>query len=549
MNKLRYRWEIWEQINPYIRESKAWYGGEILSEIIIRIAAMLFPVFYSIFLEKVILGRDIRCLIWVIGGYIIVQFVKSGVSVFQKNCQNEVRNTVSGKIRVFSLDKYFQMQFETYASLHSGDVKMTLEDAVNKAADFPTQFYQYCMNGIFIVIMAIVLIGIDWRLSIVAFLSVPITLFLDHMVSLSEKDVNQILNENDASWAAWLDETINGWKEIRINKYGNKRKKEFEEFQIVDETYFMTWLRFWVTRTLVIPKMKDDFIMQFLLYFIGGILIYDKYISIGTLLVFVKYYGMLSDSVKEVSASDANLQSEMPHYKRILKHLGSEEYMYSDGTVRPEQYDISFENVTFGYPGAEKNVLENLSFHVGAGDRVGFYGESGAGKSTVLKLMLGQLEPDAGRIQYGTISLKDICKKKLYEKIAYISQDAKLFRESILENLRLGNEDASMEEIEDSCRRAYIYDFIMSLPDGFETEIGENGALLSGGQRQRILLARALLRDADLYILDEATSALDHQIEENIINTLKCIPRNKTVIIVAHKEHFLEMCDYVVKLL
>lgn len=548
LNKIRYRLQIWRQIYPHMNGLKRWFAGDIVSEILLKIISMLFPIIYGVFLESVILERNKDNLIIVVGGYLVLQLVKSVVILFQKSCQNKVNYTVSRKIRVLSLEKYFHMKFEAYGSFHTGDIKMTLEDAVNKLTSFQTQFYLYCMNCVYIVILAVVLIQLGWRLALVAFLFVPITFILDHIVSHSEKNVNQILDANDASWAAWLDETVKCWKEIRINQYGSKRKKEFEDFQAIDETYFRTWLRFWVTRILAIPKIKDDFVMQFVLYFLGGILIYYNYITISVLLVFVQYYGMLSNCVKEISTSDANMQSNMPQYERILKHLANEENTYIDGTLMPELYAVSFENVTFGYPDTEKRILQNVSFHVGAGARVGIYGESGVGKSTVLKLIMGQLEPDAGNIKYGDVLLKDICKEKLYQKIAYISQEASLFQESILENLCLGNENASMESVEEACKRACIYDFIMSLPGGFETQIGENGALLSGGQRQRLLLAKALLRDASLYILDEVTSALDNQIEKDIIDALKCIPKEKTVIIVAHKKQFLGMCDYLVKL-
>ena len=548
MNKLKYRFRIWQQIYPHLLGLKRWYIGDISAEIVNRIVTMLFPVIYGVFLERVILGRNKDYLTMVILGYLILQFVKSAVTVFQKNCQNKVNYTVSRKMRILSLEKYFHIKFEAYSSFHTGDIKMTLEDAVNKLASFQTQFYLYCMNYVYIIILAVIMIRMNWRLAFAAFVFVPITFFLDHLVSHSEKNVNRVLNHNDASWAAWLDETVKCWKEIRINQYEDTRKKEFEGFQVIDETYHSIWLRFWVTRILAIPKIKDDFVMQFMLYFLGGILIYYNYISIGVLLVFVQYYGMLSDCVKEVSTADANLQSDMPHYDRILKHLGSQENMYADGTLMPDQYAVSFDNVTFGYPNAETKILQDVSFRIGAGDRVGIYGESGTGKSTVLKLIMGQLEPDAGNITYGDVALRDICKEELYKRIAYISQEARLFQASILENICLGNEGASMESIEEACESACIYDFIMSLPDGFETRIGENGAMLSGGQRQRLLLAKALLRDADMYILDEVTSALDNQVEKDIIDALKCIPKDKTVIIVAHKKQFLGMCDYLVKI-
>lgn len=548
MKKLKYRCGIWRQLHPFFSGARTWYGGEILSDVGIQVITLLFPVFYGILLEKVILAKDLSRLSWVVSGYVLLQLAGSGLHVFQRHCRNRVNDLVYRKVRVTALDKYFHLRFDAYDGLQVGDVKMTLEDGVNKLSVFHTQLYRYCINSIFIVIMTATLFGISWRLALIALPGIPLTFLLDHLVSRREKKVNEILNRNDASWATWLDETLKGWKEIRVNKCEAKRKKEFEDFSEVDETYFMTWLRFWTTRVLVIPKLKDEFIMQFVLYFAGGTFLYYRQLSIGALLIFVRYYGILSNSVKEASASDANLQSEMPHYERILNHLSRTWDIDAEGTVMPESFDVAFENVTFGYGGTGRNVLENLSFSIREGDRVGFYGESGAGKSTLLKLMTGQLEPTGGTVTYGGTPLKDICKKELYQRIAHISQEARLYDRSVLENLRMGKGNASMEEVEAACRRACIHDFITSLPDGFQTVIGENGALLSGGQRQRLLLAKALLRDADLYILDEATSALDNQVEEHVKESLNCIPRNKTVIVVAHKKSFLEVCDYRIRI-
>jgi ABC-type multidrug transport system fused ATPase/permease subunit len=150
-----------------------------------------------------------------------------------------------------------------------------------------------------------------------------------------------------------------------------------------------------------------------------------------------------------------------------------------------------------------------------------------------------------GQVLYDGIPFSEICKETVYKKIAYISQDAKLFRESVAENLRLGKTDASEEEMKEACKKARIYDFISELPEGLHTDIGENGSMLSGGQRQRILLAKAFLRDAELYVFDEATGALDGQVEEEIWECIKQIPRDKTILIVSHKEDVFKNCDYV----
>ena len=162
--------------------------------------------------------------------------------------------------------------------------------------------------------------------------------------------------------------------------------------------------------------------------------------------------------------------------------------------------------------------------------------------------MLGILQPVSGRVEYGGIDLNRINKKNLYKNIAYISQESILFNDTIMANLCLGNENVELEEVKEACENAQIYDFIESLPEGLNTVIGENGSTLSGGQKQRLILARAFLSDANILVFDEATSALDKQVEKEIQKTIECIPKEKTIIIVAHRDSLFEICDRVISL-
>ncbi len=545
MKKIRYRLTVWKWLLPFFDGVKWAYAADVVFDVLIRVLDMLFPVVYGILLEKIIIEKQKDLLGWVLGAYLALQIVKSVLKGLQIHCQNKVNHKVYRKLRVTIMEKYFGRRFPAYETLTTGDVKMTVEDAVDKLNGFQTQLAGYCLNGIFGILMVVVLFGIDWRMALICFVSIPLTFFMDHAVSKAEKSYIEKLDGNDASWVSWLDETIKSWREIRINRCEAKREAEFTDFQETEEVCHRKWLRFWVTRVLVIPQIKDEFIMQFVLYFLGGILIYYNQLTIGVLLVFVKYFGILSESVKAMSVSDANLQAEQVHYERILRHLGEETVTETDGTKLPEEFTIQFDGVTFAYGEKEKKILDGKSFCVREGERVGICGASGTGKSTLVKLLLGQLEPVEGRILYGGIPLTEICKGEFYKKIAYISQDAKLFRESVAENLRLGKADATEEEMKEACKRARIDDVISELPEGLHTDIGENGSMLSGGQRQRILLAKAFLRDAELYVFDEATSALDGQTEEEIWECIKQIPRDKTILIVSHKEDVFKNCDYV----
>ena len=548
MKKIRYRLTVWKWLLPLLDGVKWAYAGDVVSEVLIRILDMLFPVVYGILLERIIIEKQKSLLGWVLGAYLALQIVKSVCKVFQKYCQNKVNHKVYRDLRVTMMEKYFCRKFSAYRTLSTGDVKMTVEDAVNKLNGFQTQFLQYCLNGLFGIVMVVILFGIDWKMALVSFVSIPLTFFMDHAVSRAEKSHIERMDQNYASWASWMDDTLKSWREIRINRCEAKREAEFTEFQTNEDIYHGKWIRFWVTRVLVIPRIKDEFIMQFVLYFLGGILIYYNQLTIGVLLVFVKYFGILSDSVKAVSESDANLQAEQVHYERILCHLREEAGAETDGSVLPEAFTVQFDKVSFSYGEKEKKILDGKSFCIKKGEKVGICGASGTGKSTLVKLLLGQLEPTDGRVLYGGIPFAEICREAFYKKIAYISQDAILFRESVAENLRLGKADASEEEMKEACKRAKIYDFISELPEGLETDIGENGSMLSGGQRQRILLAKAFLRDAEVYVFDEATGALDGQVGEAIEEAIENLPKDKTVILVSHKTSLLNRCDRVISI-
>lgn len=546
MKKMRYRLTVWKWLLPFFDGVKKAYVGDVFSELLIRVLDMLFPVVYGILLEKIIIEKQSGLLGWVLTAYLVLQIVKSVCKIWRTYCQNKVNHNVYRKLRVRIMEKYFGRKFPAYQALTTGDVKMTVEDAVNKLNGFQTQFLQYCINSIFSIVMVVIMFGISWGLALICFVFIPLTFFMDHAVSKAEKGHVEKRDQNMASWVTWLDETIKSWREIRINRCEAKRETEFTDFQTKDDNYHGKWIRYWVTRVRVIPQIKDEFFMQFLLYFLGGILIYYNQLTIGAVLVFVKYFGILSDSIKAMSVSDANLQSEQVYYERILRHLQEDAVMEKGGTLLPKLWEVQFDEVSFAYGVNEKKVLDRKSFCIRKGEKVGICGASGTGKSTLVKLLLGQLEPMEGQILYGGISLDKIDKESFYKKIAYISQDAKLLRESVAENLRLSKADAMEEEMKKSCEKAKILNSILELPEGLETDIGENGSMLSGGQRQRILLAKAFLRDAELYVFDEATGALDGQVGEEIEEAIESLPRDKTVILVSHKKSLLERCDRVI---
>jgi ATP-binding cassette, subfamily C, bacterial CydCD len=205
------------------------------------------------------------------------------------------------------------------------------------------------------------------------------------------------------------------------------------------------------------------------------------------------------------------------------------------GPDRPLQPSLAFENVTFRYPGGRRPALHALSVRVAPGERVGVVGASGAGKSTISRLLLRFADPTTGRVTIAGHDLRDLSLPDLRRMIAVVSQDTYLFHGTVEENLRMGRPDASQAELEDAARHANIHEAIAALPQGYQTVVGERGVRLSGGQRQRIAIARALLRDAPILILDEALSSVDAESEAAIQDALDRLMRGRTTLIFAHR--------------
>jgi ATP-binding cassette subfamily C protein CydCD len=207
------------------------------------------------------------------------------------------------------------------------------------------------------------------------------------------------------------------------------------------------------------------------------------------------------------------------------------------GTMKPPRLtpSIDFEDVGFAYPGGRRPAHRGLTFSVAAGERVGIVGASGAGKSSIVRLLLRQHDPQSGSIRLGGVDLRALDPAVLHDSIAVVAQDAALFHGTIAENLRLGRRDATDAELETAARAANAHDFIMAMPDGYATLIGERGARLSGGQRQRIAIARAVLRDAPILVLDEALSAVDAENEALIQQSLDRLMQGRTTLILAHR--------------
>ena len=247
--------------------------------------------------------------------------------------------------------------------------------------------------------------------------------------------------------------------------------------------------------------------------------------------------GMLVNQIQKSEASARRVFAMIDLEPTIVDKQGA-----VDLKERAEK--ITFEEVHFGYPGAQK-VLNGVSFELNKNQSLGIVGPTGAGKSTILDLLLGLQKPDSGVVRYGKILHEDLNFETLRSKVAYVSQETTFIDGSLLLNLTVSQPGIVEADVREACRKAQLDELIDELPEGLETEIGENGIKLSGGQRQRVALARALLSNPEILILDEATSQLDSETELFIQQAIKGLHRKLTIIIVAHRLSTVRFADTV----
>lgn len=547
--KMKYRIEVLRNLYPYTHGVRGHWGILILFSVVAAGLEFISPLIYSFFIDDVILGANLSQLKTVIISYLVLYLAGVFTGYIKNWASYTLVNTVLYRARQKILNNFFEVPFPEYESTSVGDRKMRIDDDTKYIEAFTgSQTIGYLVSCATVIVCSVVLMRMSWGLAAFAFVTIPFTFWLDHRISKSEKVVMDSWRENQQKTSSWLHATVQGWREIKALNLAKNSQRKFTRFLHINMLHFVKWINYWTARVLIVPKIKNECFMQFGLYFIGGLLIIAGELRAGDLLVCAVYYSMLSDAIKKVSNADADLQSQMPYTDRLMESLNSQTSIKIDGIVPDDTQTIELKDVSFRYPNTENPVLTNFSLSIKKGERVAITGKSGSGKSTILKLITGMISPTEGSVCFSGVDLKEINISAMHSKMGFVMQENILFHTTIRENLLYGKRNATEDELLDACKKACIYDFILELPEGLDTLIGERGIKLSGGQRQRIVLARLFLQHVDIFIFDEATSALDQYSENIIQDAIRNIAKEKTILVVAHRESSISLCERVINI-
>ncbi|HES8251289.1 TPA: ABC transporter ATP-binding protein [Streptococcus pyogenes] len=415
----------------------------------------------------------------------------------------------------------------------SGEWTQFMVETLNKIEQPIAHVIPEVIANLIIPIALVVIIFImDWRIGIANLITLPLGVLFSILMMGGYEEKSRNYQEAAKNMNTTAVEYIRG---IQVIKAFNKSASSYGKFVDAvnrNRDSMLNWylsVCFYMTAAMEVLPSTLLFVLPTSLY-----LYMNGSIEVGNLIMCVLLsYACYKPLIKAMSHMDtmANVRVVIDEIKNVME---LPELERGNGEEKIRSYDINFENVCFAY-NDEKKVFDNISFSAKENKLTAIVGYSGGGKSTIAKLIAGYWNINKGKISIGNVNLKDVSLEKNMELVTYVSQENYLFRKSIIDNMRMANQNASIEEIKDACKKASCHDFIMSLPNGYETIIGESGSNLSGGERQRLTIARALLKDSPIVLLDEATAYSDPDNEAEIQKSIDALVENKTVIMIAHR--------------
>ena len=522
-------------IKQYVKKRKGSYFMSILLAIIGVVAGLFSYIYMAKIIVNLINGiRDISlytplCINILIT--FVIKEVAAGISTSIShtatfNSLGEIRNDISKKL--------FKMPLGDVLSRSSGELKNIIVEQVDSMETSLAHLVpEFTANLVGPILLFIYMFTLDWRLTLLSL--IPFVVGMSIMMSVMNAHYKEMFGKSVAIGQHMnnsIVEYINGIEVIKTFNQSESSYKKYADAVYDNASFYYNWMGESMNRVAIGRLLSPMGIITIIPF---GILFYiNGSIDLGNLITLIVLSFATVSSILKIM----NYMDDMSRISTITSEIGkildSRELENIDKGEKIESYNIELQDVDFSYDGKNK-VIDNLSMEIKESNVSALVGPSGSGKSTIAKLIAGFWNVDKGSIKIGGVETKDVSLENLSSLISFVSQDNFLFDMTIKENIRLGNKNASDEEIIDVCKKSACHDFIMNLSNGYDTRVGEGGGHLSGGERQRISIARAMLKNAPIVILDEATSYIDPENEALIQNALANLVKGKTLIIIAHR--------------
>jgi ATP-binding cassette subfamily B protein len=528
---------IYAFVKPFLKNYKKMLAFVSIGVVVETLFNVIMPLSLKFLIDDALGEEDFQALYMILGVLAAAGIVTSIVAVWYERWDARLAACVISDVRARLFEHVQNLPSAYFARTKRGEILSrfsidlsAFEGSIKSFANSAALPFLELIAGI------VLMLFLNWQLAAVALLVFPITLIGPRILTPKAVQANYEQKLNESSLLGMVQENVAAQAVV---KAFSLQRRTFGWFtlrnnDVRQKTASAVFLSTMVERSVTISVL----LLHLVVLAIGAYLATKGQITIGTFVTFESAFW-------EVSYNIAHLMHFIPvsiqaaAAVRHMQELLDEPTRGADRPGAPDlpriTNDITFDRVTFQYENSQTPVLDNFSLKLKVGRTIAVVGPSGSGKSTLLNLILRLYVPDEGRVTIDGVDIRKVTRESLRKGMAVVFQENMLFNMSIRENIRLGKEGATDEEVEQAARKAEIHRYIMSLPQKYDTSVGERGDTLSGGQRQRIAIARAIVRDPSVLLLDEATSALDQTTEAAINKTLMKLAKGRTMIFSTHR--------------
>ncbi len=534
----------------YYKPYKSLFIIDFVSAFMLALLGLVFPFLTSKIIDDYIPnGKNeefIKVLLILVGVQLLMAIfsyiVISWGHILGIRIRQDMREDLYGHLQKLSMSYYDKTKTGEIISRIMGDLEIISELAHHGPEDF---FIALVM----LVGSFILMFSMSPLLTFLVFASLPLFFYFALRQNRKMKKGFKDVRKKNATMSSEIEDTIAGIRVVKAFANEEYAKKRFDKSNELVGTTISK-----VFKTLGILHSGMAFFsggIQLVALLFGGFMIFNGQLTLGILVGFFLFTSKFLEPIRKIINLLEMYQSGMAGFDRFERVMSTDpdiEDREKAKNLLVQKGEIKFESVSFTYNHEEEGVLEELNLRVKGGETLALVGPSGAGKSTICSLIPRFYEVNKGRVTIDKQDVKQLTQKSLRENIGIVQQDVFLFNGSIKENISFGKLEASDEEVIEAAKKANAYEFIMELPDGFDTYVGERGVRLSGGQKQRISIARIFLKNPKILLLDEATSALDNHTELLIQNSLNELAKNRTTIIIAHRLSTIKNADRIIVL-
>ena len=500
------------------------------------------------FVDDVLIKQNKEMFLWIIGGIFAATVIKVVSSYYSEIASNFVTETIKREIKIDIFSHLEKLPISYFKKNKLGDTLSKLTNDTTSLGRIGFIIFDMFKELLTVLILTGRMFQVDYILALVSLILLPLIIRVVRKYTKKIRKYGRERQDTTGKVTAFTQETLSGIFVIKafnntdfvIDKYKDLTKEEFEQ------AYKTTKIK---AKVSPINEVITTFMVLLVVLYGGYQILVTKKITSGDLISFVTALGLMHQPLKRLISKNNDLQDSLPSADRVVEIF--DEKIETDVFGEAVKFDekiqnIKFENVNYKYDDSNEYVLKNINLDVKAGEIVAFVGKSGSGKTTLVNLLARFFNTDEGSVTVNGVNVKNIPLKIYRNKFAIVPQETFLFGGTIKENISFGKE-VTDEEIITAAKMANAYNFIQEdLPNKFETEVGERGALLSGGQKQRIAIARALIKNPEIMILDEATSALDSESEKLVQDALDSLMEGRTTFVIAHRLSTIVRADKIV---